>query len=63
MFRLKLRLTLLKIGVFVAVGGPLAAFEGLLSGHGEIARYVAAAVAIVIAGLVVLLKSTCSDDA
>lgn len=63
MFRLKLRSTLLKIGVFVAVGGPLAAFKGLLSGDEEIARYAAAAVVIVIAGLVVLLKSTRSDDA
>lgn len=61
MFRLKLRSALLKIGVFVAVGGPLAAFKGLLSGHEEIARYVAAAVAIVIAGFIVLLKSTPGD--
>lgn len=63
MFRLKLRSTLLKIGVFIAVGGPLAAFKGLLSGHEEMARYAAAAVVIVIAGFVVLLKSTRSDDA
>ncbi|CAN7278036.1 DUF2964 family protein [Paraburkholderia sp. SIMBA_054] len=63
MFRLKLRSTLLKIGVFIAVGGPLAAFNGLLSGHEEIARYAAAPVVIVIAGFVVLLKSTRSDDA
>lgn len=61
MFRLKLRSTLLKIGVFVAVGGPLAAFKGLLSSHEEIACYVAAAVAIVIAGFIVLLKSTRGD--
>jgi hypothetical protein len=45
------------------VGGPLAAFKGLLSGHEEMARYAAAAVVIVIAGFVVLLKSTRSDDA
>ncbi|SKC96301.1 Protein of unknown function [Burkholderia sp. YR290] len=63
MFRLKLRSTLLKIGVFIAVGGPLAAFKGLLSGHEEIARYAAATVVIVIAAFVVLLKSTRSDDA
>ncbi|AUT73391.1 DUF2964 family protein [Paraburkholderia hospita] len=62
MFRLKLRSTLLKIGVFIAVGGPLA-FKGLLSGHEEIARYAAAAVVIVIAGFVVLLKPTRSNDA
>ena len=63
MFRLKLRSTLLKIGVFVAVGGPLAAFKGLLSGHEELASYVAIAAVIVVAGFVVLLKSTRSDDA
>ncbi|EUC19975.1 UNVERIFIED_ORG: Protein of unknown function (DUF2964) [Burkholderia sp. CF145] len=63
MFRLKLRSTLLKIGVFIAVGGPLAAFKGLLSGHEEMDRYAAAAVVIVIAGFVVLLKSTRSNDA
>ena len=63
MFRLKLRSTLLKIGVFVAVGGPLATFKGLLSGHEEIASYVAIAAVIVVAGFVVLLKSTRSDGA
>ncbi len=63
MFRLKVRSTLLKIGVFVAAGGPLAAFKGLLLGHEEMARYGAAAIVIVIAGLVVLLKSTRNDDA
>ncbi|BCG02681.1 hypothetical protein PPGU19_072490 (plasmid) [Paraburkholderia sp. PGU19] len=61
MIRLKLRSTLLKIGVFVAVSGPLAAFKGLLPGHEEIARYVVAAVAIVIAGFIVLLTSTRGD--
>jgi hypothetical protein len=63
MFRLKPRSLLLKIGVFIAVGGPLAAFKGMLSGHEEIARYVAAGVVIVIAGWVVLLRSTRTDDA
>jgi hypothetical protein len=36
MFRLKLGLILLKIGAFVAVGGPLAAFTGSFSGHEEV---------------------------
>jgi hypothetical protein len=35
MFLLKLRLILLKIGAFVAVSGPLAAFTGSFSGHEE----------------------------
>jgi hypothetical protein len=56
MFRQRLRLILLKIGVFVTVGGPLAAIEGASSGHDELTRYALAAALIAGAVFVLLLK-------
>ena len=63
MFRQRLKLILLKLVMFIAVGGPLAAITGSFSGHDELIRYAAASAVIGVAALVLLLRSARSDDA
>ena len=63
MFRLRLTSLLLKIGVFMAAGGPLAVSTGWLSGREAIVRYAAIVAVVVVAGFIALLRSTRNDDA
>ncbi|MBN3762168.1 hypothetical protein [Burkholderia sp. Ac-20365] len=63
MFRLRLTSLLLKIGVFLAVGGPLAVSAGWLSGREAIVRYAAIVAFVVLAGFIVLFRSARNDDA
>jgi hypothetical protein len=63
MFQLKLRSILLKISVFVAVGAPLAAFGGMFPVDEALTRYAAAACVFAVASCVLLLKSSCNDEA
>jgi hypothetical protein len=52
----------LKLVAFIAVGGPLAAITGSLSGHGDWIGYAAASAVLGVAAFVLLLKSAYTDS-